>query len=102
MFYEDLKKLCPVEFKRYCGVKPKTFERMVGVVGNHREKRRRKSGQPAKLSVADEVLLRSIVLISEAGRPPRECERVRRSPSASADQLHRLRYNPNSTERHRW
>jgi hypothetical protein len=50
MFYEDLKKLRPVEFKRYCGVKPKTFERMVAVVGGYQKKRRRKSGRPPKLS----------------------------------------------------
>ena len=57
MFYEDLKKLRPVEFKRYCGVKPKTFERMVAVVGGHQEKRRRKSGRPPNLSLADQILL---------------------------------------------
>jgi hypothetical protein len=57
MFYEDLKKLRPVEFKRYCGVKPKTFERMVAAVGDYQEKRRRKSGRPPKLSLADQRLL---------------------------------------------
>jgi len=36
------KKLRPVEFKRYCGVKPKTFERMVAVVNAHQDKMRRK------------------------------------------------------------
>ena len=57
MLYEDLKKLRPVEFNRYCGVKPKTSERMVAVVNAHQDKMRRKSGRPPKLSVADQVLL---------------------------------------------
>ena len=57
MFYEDLKKLRPVEFKRYCGVKLKTFARMVAVVSGHQEKIRRKSGWPSKLSVADQIVL---------------------------------------------
>jgi hypothetical protein len=57
MFYEDLKKLRPVEFKRYCGVKPKTFAHMVAVVSGHQEKIRRKSGRPSKLSVADQIVL---------------------------------------------
>lgn len=57
MFYEDLKKLRPVEFKRYCGVKPKMFERMIAVVGGHQKKMRRKSGRPPKLSLADQIVL---------------------------------------------
>ena len=57
MFYEDLKKLRPVEFKRYCGVKPKTFERMVAAVGDYQEKRGRKSGRAPKLSLANQILL---------------------------------------------
>ena len=62
MFYEDLKKLRPVEFKRYCGVKPKTFARMVAVVSGHQEKIRRKNGRPSKLSVADQYSANTRIL----------------------------------------
>lgn len=57
MSYEQVKDLRPAEFKRYCGVEPETFRRMVEVVSNHLRKRRRVSGRPTKLSVEDQVLL---------------------------------------------
>jgi hypothetical protein len=32
MRYEQVKKLKPLDFKRLCGVEPKTFENMIKVV----------------------------------------------------------------------
>jgi hypothetical protein len=57
MSYEQIKDLRPADFKRYCGVEPDTFRRMVEVVSDRLAKRRRKSGRPPKLSVEDQVLL---------------------------------------------
>lgn len=57
MSYEQIKDLRPADFKRYCGVEPETFRRMVELVFRHRTKRRRKMGRPPKLSVQDQVLL---------------------------------------------
>jgi hypothetical protein len=57
MSYEQIKDLRPALFKRYCGVKPETFQKMVTVVSDHLAKTRIKSGRPPKLSVADQVLM---------------------------------------------
>jgi hypothetical protein len=57
MSYEQIKDLRPADFKRYCGVEPETFRRMVELVSNHLAKRRRKAGRPPKLPVEDQVLL---------------------------------------------
>jgi hypothetical protein len=57
MSYEQVKELRPAEFKRYCGVAPETFRRMVEVVSTHLWKQRRLPGRPTKLSVEDQVLL---------------------------------------------
>jgi predicted transcriptional regulator len=57
MSYDQIKDLRPAEFKRYCGVEPETFQRMVELVSNHLTKKRRKTGRPPKLSVTDQVLL---------------------------------------------
>ena len=57
MSYEQIKDLRPALFKRYCGVKPETFHRMVTVVANQLAKRRIKTGRPPKLSVEDQVLM---------------------------------------------
>ena len=57
MSYEQIKDLRPAEFKRYCGVEPETFRRMVEVVSKHLAKKRRKAGRPPKLTVQDQVLL---------------------------------------------
>jgi hypothetical protein len=57
MSYEQVKDLPPAEFKRYCGVRPETFQRMVEVVSNHLSKKRRVSGRPTKLPVEDQVLM---------------------------------------------
>ena len=57
MSYEQIKDLRPAEFKRYCGVEPETFRRMVELVSTRLTKERRKAGRPPKLSVEDQVLL---------------------------------------------
>jgi hypothetical protein len=57
MSYEQIKDLRPADFKRYCGVEPETFQRMVELVSKRLAKTRRKSGRPPKLSVEDQVLL---------------------------------------------
>jgi hypothetical protein len=57
MSYEQVKDLPPAEFKRYCGVRPETFCRMVEVVSGHLSRKRRVSGRPTKLSVEDQVLM---------------------------------------------
>lgn len=57
MSYQQIKDLCPADFKRYCGVEPETFKRMVELVSKHLIKKRRKTGRPPKLSVEDQLLL---------------------------------------------
>ena len=57
MSYEQIKDLRPAAFKRYCGVEPETFRRMVEVVSKRLTKERSKTGRPPKLSVEDQVLL---------------------------------------------
>src|SRR5829696_9327724 len=57
MSYEQIKDLRPADFKRYCGVEPETFRRMVELVSKRLTKERRKAGRPPKLSVEDQVLL---------------------------------------------
>lgn len=57
MSYEQIKDLPPALFKRYCGVKPETFRKMVAVVADHLATTRVKTGRPSKLSVEDQVLM---------------------------------------------
>ena len=57
MSYEQIKDLPPAEFKRYCGVQPETFRKMVEVLSGQLRKKRRVSGRPTKLSVEDQVLM---------------------------------------------
>src|SRR5215210_3985750 len=57
MSYEQIKDLRPAEFKRYCGVEPETFQRMVELVSKGMTRMRRKAGRPPKLTVEDQVLL---------------------------------------------
>jgi hypothetical protein len=57
MSYEKIKDLRPALFKRYCGVKPETFQRMVEVLSDHLSNRRVKTERPPKLSVEDQVLM---------------------------------------------
>jgi hypothetical protein len=56
MNYEKVKSLKAEEFKRLCGVKPETFDRMVKLVRNN-EKFKTRSGRPHKLSLEDQVLI---------------------------------------------
>jgi len=57
MSYEQIKDLRPALFKRYCGVKPETFQKMVTVVSDHLATTRIKTGRPPKRSVEDQVLM---------------------------------------------
>ena len=57
MSYEQIKDLRPTLFKRYCGVKPETFQKMVTVVSDYLAETRIKTGRPPKLSVEDQVLM---------------------------------------------
>lgn len=57
MSYNQIKDLRPALFKRYCGVKPETFQKMVAVVSDQLARRRVKTGRPPKLSVEDQVLM---------------------------------------------
>lgn len=57
MSYEQVKDLSPAGFKRYCGVRPETFRKMVEVVSGQLSRKRRVSGRPTKLSVEDQVLM---------------------------------------------
>lgn len=57
MSYEQIKNLRPALFKRHCGVKPETFEKMVSVVSDSIQKNQIKSGRPTKLSIEDQVLM---------------------------------------------
>jgi hypothetical protein len=56
MSYEQIKDLPPALFKRYCGVKPETFQKMVAVVAEHPAESRIKTGRPPKLSMEDQGL----------------------------------------------
>jgi hypothetical protein len=57
MSYQQIKDLRPALFKRYCGVKPETFHKMVIIVSLHLVETRIKAGRPPKLSVEDQVLM---------------------------------------------
>ena len=57
MLYEKLKNLSAANFKRYCGVERKTFERMCEIVREKSAARRLVDGRPPKLEIADQVLL---------------------------------------------
>lgn len=57
MSYEKIKDLRPALFKRHCGVKPDTFEKMVALVSDSIQKNQIKSGRPPKLSIEDQVLM---------------------------------------------
>jgi hypothetical protein len=57
MSYEQIKDLPPAGFKRYCGVQPETFRKMVEVVSSHLSRKRRVLGRPTRLAVEDQVLM---------------------------------------------
>ena len=56
MRYAEVERLPPEQFKRLTGVKRETFERMLTVL-RQREQRKKRSGRPSKLSLADQLLL---------------------------------------------
>ncbi len=57
MLYEKLKNLSPANFKRYCGVERKTFDKMCAVVRRKSSAQRLVAGRPPKLLTEDQVLL---------------------------------------------
>ncbi len=56
MRHREVEGLPPGEFKRLTGVKRETFEQMLGVL-RQSEGRKKRSGRPSKLSLADQLLL---------------------------------------------
>ncbi len=56
MRHSEVEGLPPGEFKRLTGVKRETFEQMLEVL-RQRERQKKRSGRPSKLSSADQLLL---------------------------------------------
>ena len=56
MNFERANKLNPTEFKRFFGVLPQTFKKMVEIV-KHYEKKKKKSAIPSQLSVENQILM---------------------------------------------
>ena len=56
MNYTEIKDLKPTAFKRYCGVNPPTFARLVEVL-EQRERRKKKKGREPRLSLEERLLL---------------------------------------------
>ena len=56
MRYEEVKTLVAEAFKRLTGVKPAVFERMLGVL-REAEEQKKKAGRSSKLSLEDRLLL---------------------------------------------
>ena len=57
MTYLQYQQLKPENFQRLCGVHHQTFVRMVAVLEEQVEPKKKKSGRPSKLSVEDQVLI---------------------------------------------
>jgi hypothetical protein len=57
MLYEKLKKLSSANFKRYCGVQRKTFDKMCEIVRQKSAARHLIDGRPPKLEIEDQILL---------------------------------------------
>lgn len=57
MLYEKLKNLPAANFKRYCGVERKTFDRMCDIVRQKSLAQRLIAGRAPKLIIEDQVLL---------------------------------------------
>ena len=57
MSYEHIKSLSPTHFKRYCGLKPETFNRICHFIRAERQRTQKKPGRPPKLSIEDQRLL---------------------------------------------
>ncbi len=56
MKYSEAKKLSENHFKRLCGVKKETFNKMVEIVQEH-QKTKKLSGRPSKLTIEDQILM---------------------------------------------
>lgn len=57
MTYLQYQQLKQEDFKRLCGVQHQTFVRMVAVLEEQVEQKKKKQGLPSKLSVEDQVLI---------------------------------------------
>ena len=57
MLYEKLDTLSAANFKRYCGVARKTFEKMCEIVRHKSAAQKLVAGRPPKLDIEDQVLL---------------------------------------------
>jgi hypothetical protein len=55
MTYNTVKNLKPPEFKRLCGVQPRTFEAMLSVL--RQVESQKPPGRPSKLSIEDQLLM---------------------------------------------
>lgn len=56
MTYEQIRNLSDQEFKRFCGVKPRLFEEMIGILRQKVPESGNRGGQP-KLSIEDQLLI---------------------------------------------
>ena len=56
MTYEHLRNLPATQFRRVCGVEPRTFEAMLEAL-REAEQRKGKPGLPPKVALADQLLL---------------------------------------------
>ena len=57
MKYEELKTLPPEDFRRFCGVKPETFAAMLLVLQEDYQKKHRRGGREANISLEDKLLI---------------------------------------------
>ena len=57
MTYSRYQQLKPEDFKRRCGVHHQTFARMVTVLEEQVEQKKKKPGKLSKLSISDQVLI---------------------------------------------
>lgn len=57
MKYEELKALPPEDFRRFCGVKPETFAAMLLTLQEDYQKKHRRGGREASISLEDKLLI---------------------------------------------
>lgn len=57
MKYEELKTLPPEDFRRFCGVKPETFAAMLLALQEDYQKKHRRGGREANISLEDKLLI---------------------------------------------
>lgn len=55
--YRKIQKLDPTEFRRLTGVKPDTFDEMIGILRDAESKRMCKGGKPHRLKLEDRLLM---------------------------------------------